>query len=97
MKKTIEVPEVMQCQAAQCVYNVESMCRARAITVGDMQQHECDTMMKSNSHTSRMDTAGVGACRSTNCVHNDDWECQADGIEVTLSGDQTQCATFAAK
>jgi len=98
MKQAIEMPEVMQCQAKKCAYNVDSTCHARAITVGDMQKHLCDTMMMmSGQHTQRKEIAGVGACRSTNCVHNEDWECQATGINVALSGGQASCGTFAAR
>lgn len=97
MKRSIEMPEIMQCEAKQCAYNVDSMCHARAITVGDMQEHLCDTMIMSKKHTQRKETAGVGACRSTNCVSNEDLECQAEGINVTLSGGQAFCGTFEAR
>lgn len=97
MKQTIEMAQVKQCQAKQCAYNMNSMCHARAITVGNMQQHLCDTMIMSKQHTQRAETAGVGACRSANCIHNEDLECQAEGINVTLSGGQASCGTFAAK
>ncbi len=95
MKKLVEMPEVMQCEADQCSYNVGRMCHARGITVGDMQQHLCDTMWKTKQHTQRREGAGVGACRSANCIHNEDLECQADGINVTLSGGIAHCGTFA--
>lgn len=96
MKQSIEMPEVMRCEAEQCAYNMDSMCHARAITVGNMQQHLCDTMIMSGKHTQRKEMAGVGACRSANCIHNEDLECQAEGINVTLSGGQAFCGTFAA-
>jgi hypothetical protein len=97
VKQTIEMPEVMQCQAKQCAYNMNSMCHARAITVGDVQKHVCDTMTMSAKHTQRTETAGVGACRSANCIHNEDLECQAEGISITLSGGQASCGTFAVR
>jgi len=97
VKNVVEMPEVMKCQAEQCAYNMGSMCHARAITVGDMQQQLCDTMVTSEKHTHRKETAGVGACRSANCIHNEDLECQAEGVDVTLSGGRAVCATFAAK
>ncbi len=96
MKKTIEMPEVMGCEQNECAYNLGSLCHARGITVGGMQDHLCDTMMPSGSHTHRKETAGVGACRTRNCVHNEDWECRAEGINITLSGGQALCGTFAA-
>ncbi|MDD5705946.1 MAG: DUF1540 domain-containing protein [Kiritimatiellae bacterium] len=97
MKQVIEMPEVIQCEAKQCAYNTASTCHARAITVGNMQQHLCDTMIAVKKHTQRKEAAGVGACRSANCVHNEDLECQADGINITLSGGRAFCGTFAAK
>jgi len=94
MKKSIEMPEVLGCGVETCVYNADAMCHARAITVGDTQKHICDTMTKSERHTHRRESGGVGACLSTNCAHNEDWECQADGINVTLSGGEATCGTF---
>ena len=95
--KQIEMPEVKKCNVENCAYNKDSLCHARAITVGDAKQHLCDTMMASDIHTKRQDTAGVGACRSTGCMHNEDFECQADDINVILSGDQALCGTFEEK
>ena len=97
MKKGIEMPEVMQCQATPCAYNTDAKCHARAITVGDMQAQLCDTMFVTDRHTQRKESAGVGACRSANCVHNEDLECQATGIDVTLSGGQARCGTFSSR
>ncbi len=95
MKKMIEMPEVSSCEATDCAYNRNTMCHARGITVGDMQQHLCDTMWMAMPRTMRKEGAGVGACRSANCAFNEDLECQADGINITLSGGQAHCATFA--
>lgn len=98
MKNGIEMPEVMQCQATQCAYNMDTKCHARAITVGNMDQQLCDTMFVTDRHTQREETAGVGACRSANCMYNEDLECQMEtGIDVTLSGGQARCGTFAAR
>ncbi len=95
MKQIIEMPAIMQCDAKGCAYNMDSTCHARGITVGDPQHmHLCDTMWKSKEHTKRRDGAGVGACRETTCKFNEDLECQAEGIKVTLSGGQAQCGTF---
>lgn len=94
--KEIEMPEVTQCSVDQCAYNKESSCHARAITVGDINKHLCDTSMTADRHTQRQDIAGVGACRSTDCVHNEDFECQADAISVMMSGNEAECGTFSA-
>lgn len=97
MKQIIEMPEVMMCNARECVYNADSRCHARAITVGDLHGHLCDTAWKAKQHTQRRDGAGVGACRATSCAYNEDFECQADGISVAASASQIQCATFTAR
>ena len=97
MKQAIEMPEVMQCEAIGCAYNHDSACHARGITVGDQQQHLCDTMWKAPQHAKRQERAGVGACRSENCAYNEDLECQAEGISVVLSGGMAHCGTFAPK
>jgi hypothetical protein len=97
MKRAIEMPEVEQCEVSRCAYNVGSTCHARAITVGNMDKHLCDTMIMVKEHTQRKEAAGVGACRSANCVYNEDLECQADGINVTVSGGQAVCKTFAVR
>jgi hypothetical protein len=97
MKKVVEMPEVQDCEVAGCLYNRDNACHALAITVGDMTGHLCDTMMSLGRHNHRTDTAGIGACRAVSCVHNEDFECQADGIRVSMSGGRAQCVTFSAR
>ena len=97
MKKQIEMPEVQKCEVAECVYNRKNSCHARGITVGDLTGHLCDTMLALGSHTSRQGTAGIGAGRAVGCAHNDDFECQADGICISKPGLQAECATFSAR
>lgn len=95
MKKTLEMPEVMYCDAVGCAYNSDSTCHARGITIGDMQQHLCDTMWLSRQRAKRKEGAGVGACRSADCAFNEDLGCEADGVSITLAGGEAHCATFA--
>lgn len=95
MLTTIEMPEVLKCEARGCAYNKDLQCHARGITVGDLNhQHLCDTMWAMKGHTHRVEGAGVGACRETHCVHNEDLECQSDGINVNFEGNRAQCGTF---
>lgn len=95
MKMTIEMPQVQQCAVSDCSYNQAQTCHARAITVGGAQDHLCDTMFNAAEHTSRSETAGVGACKTRACTHNVDLECQAEQIEIGLTGGQASCMTFA--
>ena len=62
-----------------------------------MRKHLCDTMTISKNHSRRLETAGVGACRSANCIYNEDLECQAEGVDVGVWAGQALCITFAAR
>ena len=94
MIKEIEMPEVMECSVQQCAYNTRQMCHARAVTMGDAHGHLCDTMFAPGKHTQRKENAGVGACRAMMCAYNEDFECQADGICVSMDGGLALCRTF---
>lgn len=95
MSCTVVMPDVMTCSAEKCVYNKASMCHARGITVGGVDEHNCDTLLKGSKHTERQMRAGVGACRALGCIHNEDFECQAENISIKYAGDQAECMTFA--
>ena len=97
MMKRVEMPEVKDCSVSGCIYNREKSCRARGITMGDLQGHICDTMMPGRMHSHRDESAGVGACRAANCMHNEDFECQADAVEVSMAKGEAQCMTFKAR
>ena len=92
--KTLEMPEVAECSANECAYNRDQMCRARAITIGDGTKPMCDTAFNAGMHTRADMIAGVGACKVASCRHNDDLECQADIIQVGMSGSDPLCMTF---
>lgn len=96
MKKIIEVPEVQRCEVSECAYNRQNACHALAITVGDLTGHLCDTSISMGRHTQHKGTAGIGACRAVDCIHNDDFECQADGVRIGMPGGQAECTTFSA-
>jgi len=94
--KTIEMPDVMRCEAAECAYNTENACRALAITIGDGTFPGCDTFLGSASSSpdaSRI--AGVGACKVTGCKHNRGLDCQADAVVVAHGTPVPACQTFA--
>ena len=95
MKMTIEMPVVESCTVSECGYNMNSMCHARAITIGDGIHPGCDTSFlgaptSANGH----DMAGVGACKVTGCSFNDELECNAEQITVSMENDEIQCVTF---
>ena len=96
MKITIDMPVVSNCEVTECAYNVENRCHARAITVGDGIHPGCDTFLDASQHTrNKQQMAGVGACKVASCIHNDDFECVAEQIDVGRSGGSINCLTYA--
>jgi hypothetical protein len=94
MKITIEMPLVAECSVAECAYNVNKSCHARAITVGNGANPGCDTYMGSAGHTNFPQQAGVGACKVRGCNFNKDLECMADSIKVGFHGTMVHCLTY---
>ncbi|AOS97163.1 hypothetical protein AUP74_01732 [Microbulbifer aggregans] len=91
-----DMPEVAKCVISQCAYNADESCHARAITIGDGPDPDCDTYFDSSKHTESDRTAGVGACKMGDCAHNDDFECTADAIQVGQNGNAVNCLTYSA-
>ncbi|WP_250458710.1 DUF1540 domain-containing protein [Microbulbifer litoralis] len=89
-----DMPEVAKCVISQCAYNADDACHARAITIGDGDDPDCDTFFDSNKHTHSGRTAGVGACKIEDCTHNRDFECTADSIQVGNRGSEANCLTY---
>ena len=97
MKKiTLEMPVVTKCLANECVYNANSSCHARAITIGDSIHPGCDTFMAGSRHIKRVhQIAGIGACKTVGCKFNDDLECMAESVQVGVVKSEANCTTFA--
>ncbi len=92
---TIDMPIVAECLASECAYNINQNCHARAITVGNSLHAGCDTFFSGSMHTkAAARTAGVGACKSLDCKHNDDLECMADSIRVARVVKEVNCMTY---
>ncbi|WP_323845207.1 DUF1540 domain-containing protein [Microbulbifer magnicolonia] len=89
-----DMPEVAKCVVSQCAYNADDACHARAITIGEGADPDCDTYFDSNKHTRSSRTAGVGACKIEDCTHNRDFECTADSIQVGASAGTANCQTY---
>jgi hypothetical protein len=97
IKISIEMPLVSACSATECTYNSGNSCHARAITVGDGVHPGCDTYFGNagSSHVKAVQrTAGVGACKVSDCRHNDDYECVADKITVGSASNSISCLTY---
>jgi hypothetical protein len=95
----MEMPKVSGCSVTDCAYNTNRACHALAITVGeDPSDPTCDTFFKSSTHGGVKDQiAGVGACKASDCDYNEQFECQAPGIEVGMKGSEPDCLTFQTK
>jgi len=92
---TIEMPYVAKCTVSECAFNVSDACHAKAITVGNGLHAGCDTFLGAPGHTRAKErTAGIGACKSTSCKHNEDFECVTDHIMVARAGAEVNCVTF---
>jgi hypothetical protein len=94
MHVTIQVPEISECAARRCGYNVDGCCHAQAITVGHGLHAECDTYMRSATHLAPAPRGGVGACKVVACVHNESFACHAQAIRVRMHDEHPDCATF---
>lgn len=95
-KITIEMPMVSKCMVNACSYNVDSKCHARAITIGDSVHPGCDTFLAGATHTNHaQQIAGIGACKTASCKHNEDFECMADSVQVGMVKSEANCMTFA--
>lgn len=91
----MEMPVVNTCAAQQCAYNLDQVCHALAITVGNSQEAACETYFGVSFKGGDRSTAGhVGACKMSDCTYNVDLECQAPGISVSYRGDVATCATY---
>jgi hypothetical protein len=92
----IEIPAVLGCASTDCAYNEGTECHAKAITVGDGVNPNCDTFLDSSSdHTaSSGQPGGVGACKLSACAYNDDLECTAQSISVGNQGGKASCMTY---
>jgi len=93
----IEMPLVRECSVTGCTYNANDACHARAITVGTAVHPDCDTYFSSTaSHTKAIErSAGVGACKMSDCNYNDDYECIAEEIKVGFRMERVNCLTYA--
>lgn len=95
MELKIEMPLIKKCDVGECVYNIQSACHAKAITIGDSVNPGCDTFMKAGGHVRNSAIkAGVGACKVSGCNYNTDFECSADSISVSQHGSMIHCMTY---
>ncbi|NLW32825.1 MAG: DUF1540 domain-containing protein [Fibrobacter sp.] len=90
----LEIPNIIDCNAKNCVYNKQNQCHAFAITVGD-EEPRCDTYCSSQTKGGINEVTGkVGACKVCDCIHNKSFECTAQGIHITINHGTPDCSTY---
>lgn len=86
-----QLPEVT-CSATSCGYHHDG-CKAPAINVGS--DDACTTFLPlSVSGGLATVTSHVGACKRTDCTHNDHAVCTAVSVRIIGSSDTAKCETF---
>ncbi len=90
----IEMPSIAECSVAECAYNVDNNCRARAITIGDGVHPGCDTFVQHQHVKNAGQAAGLGACKVTTCRYNQDCECMGDRVRIGLVAGTAACLSY---
>lgn len=91
----MQIPQILDCEVTQCSYNMNKMCHAVAITVGNSKHAMCDTFYKSSQKGGATEITGsVGACKADDCKYNKSLECSAPGIRVANHSDHADCSTY---
>lgn len=86
----IKLPIISDCSAKSCAFNHDG-CSAAAVTIGN---DGCATYIESDVRGGIDEQGQVGACKRTDCKHNDHLECSAHAIEV--GSDSASCLTYQA-
>ncbi|MBX6391435.1 MAG: DUF1540 domain-containing protein [Frankia sp.] len=93
----MQLPVITKCVVDACAYNRSQTCHAPAITVGDtgaMVAH-CDTFLVAPTKGGDPSTTGqVGACKVSDCTHNESFTCHAPGITVGFNMNGVDCLTY---
>ena len=98
----MEMPKVMECNAADCAYNNSHQCHALAINVSAGPHARCDTYWAASGKGGDLQILGqVGACQASECRYNYRLECTASG-GIKLGGGnghgpEIDCLTFHAR
>jgi len=95
MRMIVDMTAVASCSVEGCAFNQERKCHAKAITIGNTTNPACDTFHPSSRHINNIRrVAGVGACKTTDCVNNEDFECKDREIHVRISGGHNVCMSY---
>ncbi|MBL1275258.1 MAG: hypothetical protein COB30_004155 [Ectothiorhodospiraceae bacterium] len=95
MRMTLDMPRVSGCDNAECAYNNDLQCHARAVTLSSGVIALCETCHVAPRHVRNVQRiAGVGSCKNANCRHNEDYECIRDEMYVANIDGQFGCHSF---
>lgn len=91
----MNMPKVLTCMASECCYNVQNVCHALAISVGDAALPRCNSYCQGACKGGDSGAiAGVGGCRLAHCLHNRNLLCHAPAINLARSGKEITCQLF---
>ncbi len=91
------VTTVNSCKVDSCVYNSGESCHAQAITIEDPSPATCGTYKaKSGGAVGGESTqiANVGACKASDCQHNENLLCTASEVKIGMQGDKISCLSY---
>jgi len=91
----MKMPEIMSCESMVCSYNMDSKCRAMAITVGAGDSPLCNTAMSSAMKGGVSEMSGcVGACKVMPCQFKKSLEYTASSVQMKMHSGIAECGTF---
>ncbi|MHC4075271.1 MAG: DUF1540 domain-containing protein [Planctomycetota bacterium] len=96
-KKGPGTSRVVECRIRDCAYNLDNLCHARAVTIGDISGAKCGTYCSFMLAVQRIDTgstAMVGACKMGGCAYNAELNCHAEEIVIDYRQDQPECLIY---
>ncbi len=89
----MEMTQIQACNMSACAYNMNDVCHTPGINVGP--HAECSTYTHGSSRGGfREINGGIGACLASNCKFNNQLECNASNIDVTIHDRHADCETF---
>ena len=95
--RNMKTAKAARCKINRCAYNVNGLCHAPTITIGEGRRPICHTFGQLAMNGQAVDTgsiASVWACGISSCIYNADLKCQSQEILVDYREQQPQCVIF---
>jgi hypothetical protein len=89
--------KVTKCKISGCAYNVDGLCHAPAISIGQGRRPICHTFGQATKNGQTVNTgsiADVEACGMSSCIYNACLKCQSQEILIDYREQQPQCVIF---